>query len=186
MTTFYVGASVASVPRAQTLSLSRVTASKVVRGPHQETTVRIASDGYIDCRDGRHVRTPGFHEEKVDPMPEGEALAFLLSHSFPSHRRIVRPMSVDERSRIRLAAWADSVSERMTLVDRIWRAITEPVLPPANSHEPELVQVVQLGGWAYALYLDGPVTRVLPPGGVPVGELPSRTKKILELDRKTA
>lgn len=119
-------------------------------------------------------------------MPECEALAFLLSHSFPSHRRIVRPMNTEERSRIRLAAWADSVSERMALVDRIWRAITEPVLPPANAHEPELLQVVQLGGWAYPLYLDGPVTRVLPPGGIPVGELPSRTKKILELDRKIA
>jgi hypothetical protein len=119
-------------------------------------------------------------------MPEGEALAFLLSHSFPGHRRMVRALTHDQRSRIRLAAWADSVSERMSLVDRIWRAVTEPVLPPSNPGEPELVQVVQLGGWAYPIYLDGSVTRVLPPGGIPVGELFSHTKKVLELDRKTA
>ena len=145
--------------------------------------MRIATDGYIDCRDGRRVRTPGLHADNVDPMPENEALSFLLSHSFPGHRRIVRSMNVDHRRRIRLAAWADSVSERMALVDRIWRSITEPVLPPSNPREPELVQVVQLGGWAYPIYLDGTVTRVLPPGGIPVGELPSRTKKVFELDK---
>jgi len=134
------------------------------------------------------VRTPGLYTDDVDPMPEGEALAFLLSHSFPGHRRLVRGMSVDHRRRIRLAAWADSVSERMALVDRIWRAITEPVLPPANPGEPELIQVVQLEGWAYPLHLDGSVTRVLPPGGIPVGELPSRirTRHVFELDRESA
>ena len=148
--------------------------------------MRIATDGYIDCRDGRRVRTPGLYAESVEPMPEGEALAFLLSHSFPGHRRMVRSLNIEQRRRIRLAAWADSVSERMALVDRIWRAVTEPVLPPANPGEPELIQVVQLGPWAYPIYLDGSVTRVLPPGGIPVGELPSRTKNIFELDRKTA
>jgi len=148
--------------------------------------MRIATDGYIDCRDGRRVRTPGMHTETVDPMPEAEALAFLLSHSFPSHRRVIRPMNIDERRRIRLAAWADSVSERMTLVDRIWRGITEPVPPPANPAEPQLLQVVQLGGWAYPIYLDGAVTRVLPPGGAPASDLPARKKKVLELDRKIA
>ena len=148
--------------------------------------MRIATDGYIDCRDGRRVRTPGLHADSVGPMPEAEALAFLLSHSFPGHRRVVRPLSLDQRCRIRLAAWADSVSERMALVDRIWRAITEPVLPPATPGEPELVQVVQLGAWAYPVYLDGSVTRILPPGGIPVGELPSRTEKVFEFDQKSA
>lgn len=148
--------------------------------------MRIATDGYIDCRDGRHVRTPGLYADSIDPMPEGEALAFLLSHSFPGHRRMVRSLTRDQRCRIRLAAWADSVSERMSLVDRIWRAVTEPVLPPNDPNTPELVQVVQLGAWAYPIYLDGSVTRVLPPGGIPVGELPSRTKDVFELDLKSA
>jgi len=140
----------------------------------------------IFCSDGRRIRTPGLHDESVDPMPEAEALAFLLSHSFPGHRRVLRPMSIEECRRIRLAAWADSVSERMALVDRIWRALTEPVLPPSTPGGPELVQVVQLGGWAYPVYLDGSVTRVLPPGGIPVGELTSNAKKVFDLDRKSA
>jgi hypothetical protein len=68
--------------------------------------MRVAADGYIDIRDGRRVRTPGIHEEvSVDPMPEAEALSFLLSHSFPGHRRMVRSLNVSERRRIRLAAW---------------------------------------------------------------------------------
>jgi len=148
--------------------------------------MRIASDGYIDCRDGRRVHTPGLYSDTVEPMPEGEALAFLLSHSFPGHRRMVRSMSVSQRRQIRLATWADSVAERMTLVDRIWRTITEPVLPPANPDKLELIQVVQMGGWAYPIYLDGSVTRVLPPGGIPVGELVARTMDVLELDLKIA
>jgi len=145
--------------------------------------MRIATDGYIDCRDGRRVRTPGIHTQDVDPMPEAEALVFLMSHSFPGHRRVVRPMSRDQRCRIRLAAWADSVSERMALVDRIWRAITEPVMPPLKANHPELIQVVQSDGWAFPIYLDGTVTRVMPPGGIPVGELPSRTKNVFEMEK---
>ena len=148
--------------------------------------MRIATDGYIDCRDGRRVRTPGLYSDSIEPMPAGEALAFLLSHSFPGHRRMVRSLTTEQRRRIRLAAWADSVSERMALVDRIWRAVTESILPPANPGEPELIQVVQLGGWAYPIYLDGSVTRVMPHGGSPVGELPSRSEKVFELDRKSA
>lgn len=148
--------------------------------------MRVAADGYIDCRDGRRVRTPGLTGVRVDPLPEGEALAFLLSHSFPGHRRMVRPMTENERRQMRLAQWADSVSERMSLVDRVWRSITEPVMPPASLGEPFLIQVVQFGGWAYPLALDGSVTRVLPAGGVPVGEMDKRGKQVLQLDRKTA
>lgn len=149
--------------------------------------MRVSADGYIDISDGRRVRTPGMHAESVDPMPEAEALSFLLSHSFPGHRRIVRSLTKVERSRIQLAAWADSVSEKMALVDRVWRAITEPVLPPSTPREPQLIQVVQFGPWAYPVYLDGAATRVMPNGGLPVGELQGRTQKdVLNLDRKTA
>lgn len=120
-------------------------------------------------------------------MPEAEALSFLLSHSFPGHRQIVRPMNTDERRRVQLAAWADSVSEKMELVDRVWRAITEPVLPPVDPRKPQFLQVVQLGHWAFPLYLDGAATRVLPQGGVPVGELEGqRRTQVLNLGRKTA
>lgn len=149
--------------------------------------MRVATDGYIDIRDGRRVRTPGLSTESVEPMPEAEALSFLLSHSFPGHRRVVRSLSVGERRSMRLAAWADSVSEKMALVDRVWRAITEPVLPPANPREPQVVQVVQFGPWAYPICLDGASTRVMPHGGVPVGEMErGRKGKVLHLDRKTA
>ena len=148
--------------------------------------MRIAADGFIDIRDGRRVRTPGLHAESVDPMPEAEALSFLLSHSFPGHRRIVRSLTLEERRRIRLAAWADSVSERMSIADRVWRAITEAVLPPDSVDEPQLIQVIQFAHWAYPIYLDGSVTRVLPHGGLPVGELQGENKQVLQLDRMTA
>jgi hypothetical protein len=149
--------------------------------------MRVAADGYIDIRDGRRVRTPGIHEEvSVDPMPEAEALSFLLSHSFPGHRRMVRSLSVSERRRIRLAAWADSVSERMALVDRVWRAVTEQALSPQDQSKPQRVQVIQHGAWAYPLYLDGPATRVLPAGGLPAAEAKGRRNEVFRLDRKTA
>ena len=149
--------------------------------------MRVSADGYIDISDRRRVRTPGLYSDSVEPMPEAEALAFLLNHSFPGPRRIVRSLSVDERRRIQLAAWADSVSEKMALVDRVWRAITERVLPPMNPREPQLIQVVQFGHWAYPIYLDGATTRVMPNGGVPVGELEARIRtEALSLDRKTA
>jgi hypothetical protein len=72
---------------------------------------------------------PGNHEVAVEPAPEAEALAFLVSHSFPGHRRIVRSMIEADRKLLQLAMWADSVSERMGLVDRVWRRITEAVPP---------------------------------------------------------
>lgn len=146
--------------------------------------MRIAADGFIDVRDGRRVRTPGLHNEEIRPVPEGEALSFLFSHSFPGHRRVVRGLTEGERRRIRLAMWADSVSERMSLVDRIWRAITEAVLPPQDPDVPELLQVVELHGWAWPIYLDGRCTRVIPTNGVPLGEIAE--ERILHLERKSA
>ena len=149
--------------------------------------MRVATDGYIDIRDGRRVRTPGLSTESVEPMPEAEALSFLLSHSFPGHRRVVRGLNVGERRSMQLAAWADSVSEKMALLDRVWRAITEPMLPPPDHREPQLVQVVQFGAWSYPIHLDGASTRVIPHGGVPVGEVErSRKGNVIHLDRKTA
>lgn len=149
--------------------------------------MRVAADGYIDCRDGRRVKTPGLAGgERVEPLPEGEALSFLLSHSFPGHRRIIRAMTENERRQMRLAQWADSVSERMCLVDRVWRSMTEPVLPPPTPDTPHLIQVVELDGWAWPLVLDGSATRVLPPGGVPVGELDKGSSQVFHLGRKSA
>ena len=76
--------------------------------------MRISTDGFIDIRTTVKVRTPGLHNVKIDPMPEAEAVAFLLSHSFPGHRRIVRPLTPRERIKLKRASWADSVSERMS------------------------------------------------------------------------
>ncbi len=148
--------------------------------------MRVAADGYIDISDRRRVRTPGFYDHGVDPVPEEEAMAFLLSHSFRGNRRIVRSLTVQERKRIRLALWADSVQERMTLVDRVWRAITEQVAPVGGMGGPELIQVVQHGDWAYPLHLDGDVTRVIPLGGMPLAEVPTDAVIDVELERKTA
>lgn len=146
--------------------------------------MRVAADGYIDLRDGRKVRTPGAYDDPgVEPVSEGEALAYLLSHSFPGHRRVVRAPSLSERKRIRLAMWADSVSERMGIVDRVWRAITEATAAPPDYGQPYLIQVLQFEDWAYPLYLDGAVTRVIPHGGVP---LEVSDEHYLRLDRKTA
>lgn len=134
--------------------------------------MRISTDGFIDLRAHMKVRTPGYHEIKVDPMPEAEAMAFLLSHSFPGHRRIVRPPTPRERMRLKRASWADSVSDRMSLVDRVWRDITTPVTPPSDPDSPELIQIIRVEGeWTYPLYLSGVETRVMPTGGVPLGEL---------------
>lgn len=148
--------------------------------------MRVAADGYIDISDGRRVRTPGYHDHRLEPVPEEEAIAFLLSHSFRGHRRIVRPLSLQERKRIRLALWADSVSERMALVDRVWRAITEPLTPGAGSDKPKLIQVIRFGNWAYPLYLDGDVTRVIPHGGLPLAEVPQELVFELDHQRRTA
>jgi len=149
--------------------------------------MRVAADGYIDLRDSRRVRTPGYHDQAVDPVPEEEAVAFLLSHSFRGHRRIVRPLGISERKRIRLALWADSVSERMTLVDRVWRSITEAVVPAANPKGPQLIQVVRYGNWAYPLCVDGDVTRVVPLGGTPLAEVTDERPAFeFDLERKTA
>jgi hypothetical protein len=134
--------------------------------------MKISTDGFIDIRAHTKVRTPGFYEVKLEPMPEAEAMAFLLSHSFPGYRRISRPLTPSERRKLKRASWADSVNERMSLVDRVWRDITDPVPAPADPEEPALIQVVYVEGeWAYPIYLSGVETRVLPTGGVPFGEL---------------
>ena len=136
---------------------------------------RIASDGFIDLRDPRRVRTPGAWENRAEPLPEGEAIAFLLSHSFRGHRRVVRSLTEGHRRRIRMATWADSIESRMSLLDAVWRAITEPVLPPSGD-EPELIQVLQYGDREYPLFVQGAVTRVIPTGGLPAkvrGTVPS-------------
>ena len=138
--------------------------------------LRIAADGFMDLSDRRRVRTPGTRDTGVDAMPVGEALSFLLSHSFPGHRRVVRPLSETDRKNIRLALWADSVQVRMTYVDRVWRNITDPLPPPNDPSRPELVQVIQYGVWAYPLYLDGHVTRVIPHGGLPMPEVHSHQR----------
>jgi hypothetical protein len=133
--------------------------------------LRIAADGFMDLSDKRRVKTPGTRDTTVDALPESEALAFLLSHSFPGHRRVVRPLTETDRRNLRLALWADSVQVRMAYVDRVWRNITEPVAPPHDFRLPELVQVIHYGGvWAYPVYLDGEVTRVIPHGGMPMPE----------------
>ena len=147
--------------------------------------MRVAADGYIDLSDSRRVRTPGYHDHGLEPVPEEEAIAFLLSHSFRGHRRVARSLSLAERKRIRLALWADSVSERMTLVDRVWRAITEPVTV-ARSDEPQLIQVLRCGDWAYPLYVDGDVTRVIPLGGLPLAETAGEMVFALDEQRLTA
>jgi hypothetical protein len=137
-----------------------------------EIAMRISTDGFIDLRDQRRVRTPGYFEAEIDPMPEAEALAFMLSHSFPGHRRIVRSLTHRERRKLKRASWADSVNERMNLVDLVWRAVTRPVPPPRSVDQPELIQIVRVDGeWAYPIYLDGDETRVLPSGGEPISEL---------------
>ena len=129
--------------------------------------MRLRTDGYLDLRDLRRVKTPGDYEWDIAPTPEGEAVRFLLSHAFPGHRKIVRPLTEAHRSRIRMAIWADSVSERMSLVDRVWRQITEAVMPPTDLETPQLLQVVVYGDLAYPIYLDGGTTRVIPGGGMP-------------------
>jgi hypothetical protein len=149
--------------------------------------MRISTDGFIDLR-ATKVRTPGdhMHDQNLDPVPEGEAVAFLLSHSFRGHRRVVRALTVQDRKRIRLALWADSVSERMTLVDRVWRSITEAVVAPANGSKPYLAQLIHYGEWVYPVYFDGDVTRVIPLSGTPFAAVPEQVVFEFDLERKTA
>lgn len=142
---------------------------------------RISTDGYIDLRDPRRVRTPGAWDNPTEPLPEDQAIAFLLSHAFPGHRIVVRPLTVSHRRRIRMATWAESVESRMALVDAVWRAITEPVPAPLDD-APVLVQVLHYGNRDYPLYLHGSVTRVIPSGGVPAEVMAT----VAALDLKTA
>jgi hypothetical protein len=74
----------------------------------------------------------------------------------------------------------------MTLVDRVWRSITEPVMPATNQKGPQLIQVIRYASWAYSLYVDGDVTRVIPLSGTPLAEAPKQPAFELDLERKTA
>ena len=151
--------------------------------------MRICTDGFMDLRDQRRVRTPGEHAPDVDPLPIKEAMSFLLSHTFPGHRRVVRPLTEDHRKRLRLAYWSDSVSDRMSRVDRVWRSITEPALPPADPNTPELIQHLQVGSdWVFPLYLVGESTQAIPPGGeASWATAPTRAKvPVLEMDAAAA
>lgn len=133
--------------------------------------MRIAADGYIDLGDFNRVRTPGLHEEHFDPMPLGEGLAFLFSHNFQGHRRLVRAPSESELSYLQHAVWADSIGERMDLVDRVWRSTTEAITPPHGMKDPHLIQVIRFrDSWVYPVHLTREQTLVLPEGGDPVSE----------------
>ena len=142
---------------------------------------RIASDGVIDLRDPRRVRTPGVWDNRAEPLAEDRAIAFLLSHSFRGHRKVVRSLTESHRRRIRMATWADSIEARMSLLDAVWRSITEPVLPPSGD-EPELIQVLQYGDREYPLFIQGAVTRVIPTGGLAT----KSRATVPSLDLKTA
>ena len=41
--------------------------------------MRVATDGYIDIGDGQQVRTPGYHDHTIEPVPEAEALSYNQS-----------------------------------------------------------------------------------------------------------
>jgi len=135
--------------------------------------MRIAADGFVHVGDGDPVRTPGAHDPDLDPLPEGEALSYFLSHAFPGVRRVVRSLSVQDRIALHHALWIDSVTDRMAIVDRIWRGITRPAAFRPSGDPPHLVQVVTYeGGWAYPLYAtESGTTRVLPLGGLPTDRL---------------
>ena len=120
------------------------------------STSNIINQEASHARSGRRIhrfegRTddpcPWVYDHAVEPMPEAEALSFLLPHSFRGHRRIVRSFTIAEPKRMRMAR-ADSVDERMTLTHRVWRAITESVPAPRNP-KPELIQVIQYQHWSY-------------------------------------
>lgn len=136
--------------------------------------MRFSSDGFLDTRDDGRVRMPGIpDEEELEPLAEKDALSFLLSHAFPGPRRIVRSLSLQHRGTLHRALWAESVNQRMDLVDRVWRAITEPCGRPKQPVDrPQLLQVVLYGDqWAYPLYVQDGSMRVIPAGGVPVGQI---------------
>lgn len=133
--------------------------------------MKICADGYMQIAQPKPVRTPGDYDSGLDPVPPEEAVSFLLSHTFPGHRKIVRGPRPSECRLLHRALWAESVNERMDLVDRVWRAMTEPAVSPRNG-KAELVQVIRCAnGWAYPVYLEGASTRVIPEGGLPVPEL---------------
>ncbi len=147
--------------------------------------MRISSDGYFHLHDSR-VRTPGIHEDHLEPLPEREALSFLLSHAFRGPRRVARSLSPQHRSTLQRAMWTDSVNQRMSLIDRVWRDISEPTTAGDQADELQLLQIVLYGDqWAYPLYLKRDTVRVVPSGGLPLGEL-KRPRGTPRIDLRSA
>ena len=137
--------------------------------------MRIAADGYVDLGDYR-VRTPGRHQERFDPLPLGEGLAFLFSHSFTGHRTVVRAPTEWELSYLQHGLWAETISDRMDQVDRVWRAITVASPPPTHLEKPRLAQVVEYGTWAYPVHFTESGTMILPQGGDPAADIKAATR----------
>ena len=77
----------------------------------------------------RHKIGDPTHDRDLDPVPEGEAVAFLLSHSFRGHRRVVRevepePIGAHERALLRDVV-AEHLSERERRADGAERELLE-------------------------------------------------------------
>ena len=107
------------------------------------------------CQIESHVgKQPPNDLSKLAPCFCAEEPASLIWYS--------QPYSV----RLRLALWSDSVNERMGMVDRVWRDITEPVMAPVNAPEHHLIQILRVGtNWEFQIYLSGDTTQAIPPGG---------------------
>ena len=141
--------------------------------------MQIKTDGYIDLRDGRKVRTPGIHESVLEPVPEAEALAFLLSHTFPGQRKMNRPLNTRDRRQLRLALWEDSVESRMSLADRVWRSVSEAV-EVISQGKPRLLQIIQHGKSLFLLYVDEAQTRISPAVELDASELASPEAEVFD------
>ena len=92
--------------------------------------MRIHADGYIDLRRSSKIRTPGPVVD-VEPSPEDQAVEFLLSHAFPGHRKVTRPLTEGHRRRIRLAR-----CERTLRSDPPLRHSCHALCPPRQRSPP--------------------------------------------------
>ena len=75
--------------------------------------MRVAADGYIDLSDGRRVRTPGYHDHAVDPVPplRCRCVARAMTGVIPphvarllGHRRECRRISIGRKCAAELQA----------------------------------------------------------------------------------